>query len=159
MTEPVTIEIKRIAKSISLVSGTRETLEHLKANGVKLYILSGSIKEIIKTVLGKLWDHFEEIKANEIIFDSSGIISQIIGTRFDFEGKATFLKRVHEDDHLSPLNVLFVGNSCNDIWASRSGVRTLCVNPHLTDPSNQLEWTYAIKKMKNLREILKYVRV
>jgi HAD superfamily phosphoserine phosphatase-like hydrolase len=152
-------QLKRIAKSISLVPGTRETVEQLKAKGVKLYILSGSIKEIIKTVLGKLWDDFEEIKANEIIFDSSGVISQINGTRFDFEGKATFLKRVHEDNRLSPLNVLFIGNSCNDIWASHSGVRTLCVNPHLTDPSNQAEWTHAIRKMKDLREILKYVGV
>jgi HAD superfamily phosphoserine phosphatase-like hydrolase len=151
-------QLKRVAKSMSLVAGTKDTIEQLRARGVKLYVLSGSIKEIIRTVLGKLCDHFEEIRANEIIFDSFGVISQISGTPFDFEHKATFLKRVYEDNHLSPMNVLFIGNSRNDVWASQSGVRTLCVNPHFTNPDDQLVWTDAIRKMKNLNEILRYVR-
>jgi hypothetical protein len=70
---------------------------------------------------------FEEIRANEIVFDSSGIISEIQGTSFDFEGKAVFLKRVIEDLRLSPSDVLFVWNSCNNVFTSQSGVRTLCV--------------------------------
>jgi phosphoserine phosphatase len=121
--------LRRIAGEIELIDGTRETLELIKSRGVRLYIVSGSIKQIIRIVLGDLYDLFDEVKANEIGFDSAGNLKRIEGTRYDFEGKAQFLRNIISEHGLSELEVLFVGNSLNDIYASRSGARTLCVNP------------------------------
>jgi HAD superfamily phosphoserine phosphatase-like hydrolase len=151
--------LKKIARDIQLVPGTKDTLESLKKNGIRLYVLSGSIKQVIKLVLGDLYDLFDEVKANEIEFDGAGVIKRIIGTRYDFQGKAAFLSNLIYEQALSPLDVLFIGNSVNDIWASQSGARTLCVNPHMTNPDIEEHWSYAIKEMKNLRQILEYVRI
>ena len=151
--------IRKIATGISLVDGVADTVSELRKHGIKLFILSGSIKSIIQQVLGDLRNEFEEIKANEFVFDSSGIIKEIQGTPYDFQGKAVFLRRVIEDLGLAPSDVLFVGNSCNDVFASQSGVRTLCVNARFTDPDNEEHWTYAIREMVNLNAILKFVRL
>jgi len=102
-------DLKDVAKSITLIPGTREVLESLRARDIKLYILSGSIKQIIYEVLGDLRGYFEDIRANDISFDSSGIIRKISGTLYDFEGKATFLSRIIAENEYSPFDVLFVG--------------------------------------------------
>lgn len=151
--------IVQIAKGISLIDGVSETLHELRDRGLKLFILSGSIKSIIRHVLGDMYGEFEEIKANELVFDRSGNIVKIEGTHYDFEGKAIFIKRIIQDYDLSPSDVLFVGNDCNDIFASQSGARTLCVNARLTDPANEEHWTYAIGEMLNLLQILEYVHL
>ncbi len=148
-------KLAAIAMDSHLVEGIRETLLELKNRGILLYILSGSIKQIIKLVLGELYEFFDDVKANEIEFDHGGVIKHINGTRYDFTGKAEFLSALIEERSLSPLDVLFVGNSSNDVYASRSGARTLCVNPHFTDADKEEHWTYAIKEMKSLQEIMR----
>jgi HAD superfamily phosphoserine phosphatase-like hydrolase len=151
--------LRRLALQIQLLPGTAETIIKLRNNGVRLYILSGSIRELINLVLGDLNGSFEEVRANDMVFDSTGFLQRINGTPFDFEGKALFLKNLIEQNHFSPMDVLFVGNSCNDVWASESGARTLCVNPHFTDPDNPEHWTYAIREMSDLSRILEYVNI
>ena len=151
--------IVEIAKGMSLIDGVSETIQDLRNHGLKLFILSGSIKLIIRHVLGDMYREFEEIKANELGFDRSGNIAKIEGTPYDFEGKAVFIKRVIQDYGLSPSDVLFVGNDCNDVFASQSGARTLCVNARLTDPANEEHWTYWIGEMANLDQILGFVRL
>ena len=94
---------------------------------------------------------------NDIIFDDDGLIRDIRGHDFDFEGKAKFISRVIEDRKCLPIEVLFVGNSLNDHWAIKSGARTLCVNPSHTDYTNALVWSNYIKDMDNLTEILQHV--
>ena len=152
-------DLHMVAESIRLIDGTREALDTLRERGVKIYILSGSIRQIIYEVLGELRNLFEDIRANDIIFDYSGIIREIRGTPFDFEGKATFLSRIIEEGGYSPEDVLFIGNSCNDIFASRSGARTLCVNPQGTEWNNKEHWTYLLRRMDNLTDILRFVNV
>lgn len=151
--------LDRIIRGTSLIKGTAETIKRLKNQGLRLYILSGSIKQVIRGCLGDLYESFDEVKANEVIFDSSGTISQILGTRFDFWGKAEFLRRIVAENEWSPWDVLFIGNSVNDDWASLAGVRTLCVNPRFTNPDDPAVWTYAIRKMDDLGEIMKFVRI
>jgi HAD superfamily phosphoserine phosphatase-like hydrolase len=150
-------DLLEVARSIKLIDGVRETLDALRNRGIKLYILSGSIRQIINEVLGDLRRYFDDIKANDIYFDYNGLIKDIRGTRYDFEGKATFLSRVIEENSYAPYDVLFVGNSCNDIFASRSGARTLCVNPRGTEWNNKEHWTYLLRRMDSLEQILKFV--
>ncbi len=145
------------AKNIELVSGVANTIIDLRKRGIRLYIVSGSLKPIIIKALGELYQEFEEIRANDITFDSSGVISKIFSTPYDFRGKADFLRRIIGELNISPLDVLFVGNSCNDVFASESGVRTLCVNPRFTDPDKQEHWTYSLREMTDFSDVLKYI--
>ena len=58
---------------------------------------------------------------------------------------------------ISPADIWFVGNSVNDRFAYKSGAKTLCINPKLTDPTNQTVWNRCIPKCENLLEIFQYI--
>jgi phosphoserine phosphatase len=150
--------LKEIAQGIKPVDGIRETLVKLRDQGTALYIVSGSVKEIIVEILGENYSLFSEIRANEMNFGEDGVIKSIKGHQFDFEGKADFIRRVIDDQGCSPLDVLFVGNSLNDTWASQSGARTLCVNPADVDFTNTFVWTDYIREMSSLTESLPYAQ-
>lgn len=150
-------QLEAAAAEIKLVPGVEEVLRKLHADGVTLFITSGSIREIIRIVLGDLYDLFDEVHANTFVFDREEYLTDIRGTDYDFEGKRDFILRVIEKQDVSPLEVLFVGNSLNDIWASNAGARTLCVNPHFTNPNDTRDWTYCIRKMEDFSLILPYL--
>lgn len=149
--------VENISSKIHLIKGVRNTFKKLSDDGIKIYIVSGSIDLIIKKVLGDRAQYIEEIKANHFKFDSDGFLTEIVGTKYDFEGKAYFISQVSEELNISPKDILFVGNSINDRFAYRSGARTLCINPNLTDPSNNTVWHKYIQKCDNLEEILEYL--
>lgn len=146
--------LTEIARDIELIDDAKEVLTELHDRGIELFILSGSIRQVIKAVLGDLYDLFSEVQANNLTFDRRGLISNIFGTRYDFEGKADYIKNLIDSSEISPLEVLFVGNSSNDVFASRSGARTLCVNPRFTNPDVLEHWTYCLRTIKSLREIM-----
>jgi phosphoserine phosphatase len=148
-----------IINEIRPVKGVSEAIGALRAQNTLIYIVSGSVKQIIISVLGEhIFSMFEEVKANEMIFGRDSIISTIRGHSYDFEGKAEFVRRVIREQKCNPLDVLFVGNSLNDSWASESGARTLCVNPADVDFTDTRIWTDHIRVMDDLREILRFAR-
>ena len=62
-----------------------------------------------------------------MVFGADGSLAHIAGTKYDFVGKADYLRRLMSFEKIAPYEILFVGNSCNDIFASQSGARhTLC---------------------------------
>lgn len=150
--------LSEMADSVRLIAGVAEMIDELRSEGIKLYIVSGSISFVIKRVLGDLHDRFEVVSSNAMEFDSDGIVSNIIGTDYDFEFKPVFIEKMMRAEGFRPWEVLFVGNSLNDIWAKRSGVTTLCVNPNKTDPAVASHWSHCIWKMDDLRDIRKFVR-
>lgn len=149
--------LKEIASDIHLIEGIKETLEILKENGVKMFIVSGSIDIIINEVLGDLVDYFIDISSNKFVFDNDDYLSQIIGTKFDFKGKADYLKELIVENEISPYEIMFIGNSCNDVWAYESGAQTLCVNPMFTDPNNAIQWNFFIRELHDLKETIHYI--
>ena len=150
-------DVDKIADEIKLIDGASEVISELYNLGIRLYICSGSIKPIIKRILGDLYYKFIDVKANDFIFDSQGYLKAIIGTKYDFEGKSDFLSQIMKDNRVSAIETLFIGNSLNDEWAHQSGAMTLCVNPSMTNPDHPFQWTYCIRNMINLNEILKFV--
>ena len=89
--------------------------------------------------------------------NNKGYLEGIIGTPYDFEGKAKFIKRIIEDKGIDPNSILYVGNSFNDEFVYLSGVETLCVNPVGTDFYNNKVWHNYIRRLVSLKEILPYV--
>jgi HAD superfamily phosphoserine phosphatase-like hydrolase len=148
--------LSKIALDTRLIEHAEETLQFLRSRNMRLFVLSGSVKQIIRAVLGDMVDMFEDIQANEMVFDRKGLLTAIRGTRYDFEGKRDYLNKLIKDSGYQRYDVLFVGNSCNDVFASQSGARTLCVNPRMVDAYNKLHWTYFIRQMDSLRQILPY---
>lgn len=145
-----------VANTIVKMDGLHETLEILHGQGIKLYILSGSIKELIYLVLGEDANYFEDISANEFVFDEKDRLTAIKGTDYDFDGKAAYVSNLSKKLNISTSSIRFIGNSFNDAHVYKSGARTLCVNPTLTNSHNKTYWHESIDDMKNLSEIIRY---
>ena len=150
--------LDEIAENIKLINGIEDTFKHLESRNIKIYIVSGSILYIIKHTLGDLYKYIDETKANVFKFDDNGYLTEIVGTKYDFEGKADFISNVACELNISPRDILFVGNSLNDRFAHKSGARTLCINPKLTDTTNQTVWNDCIPTCENLLEIISYIK-
>lgn len=146
-----------IASKIKLIKGVRKTFQELQKRDIKIYIVSGSILTVIRSVLGNLYQYIDGIKANQFRFSQSGFLTEIIGTKYDFEGKAKFITEIAIELNVAPKDILFVGNSINDRFAYISGARTLCINPKLTDIANRVVWNHCLQTCEDLRDILKFI--
>ena len=146
-----------VLKEIKLIQGLEDTLKTLTEKGVKLFVLSGNIRYAIKKVLGDLAGYFTEISANDVIFDEQGNLENLVPTKYDFEGKADFIVKVRDEIGAEPNEIVFVGNGSNDVWAYKSGAKTICVNPKDADENNNEKWTKVLPVVKNLTEILDYI--
>lgn len=144
--------LQKIAADMKLIEGCRETLQELRKKDILLYIVSGSIREIIKEVLGDLVNLFEDISANKFYFRNDKL-SRIAGTEYDFEGKADYIKQIVKENQINASEVLFIGNSFNDTYAHLSGARTLCINPQNTNYTNVIYWHDYIREVKDLKDI------
>ena len=147
----------RIASNIRIMPGCKETFEYLWSKNIKIFIVSGSILFVIQTVLKDQYFLIDEVKANDLRFASDGTFSEIIGTKYDFEGKATFIQEVSKRLKIPPSDILFIGNSYNDKYVHISGARTLCINPRNTDPSDCVIWNNCIFECAALNQVLKYI--
>ncbi len=68
-----------------------------------------------------------------------------------------YLSEIIIKKNIQPYEVLYIGNSNNDEFAYKSGVRTLCVNPKYTSTSNKKVWHNCIPLMNNLTEIYPFI--
>lgn len=151
-------QLAPLIESTKLITGIEEVLQELDKRGIQVYIVSGSIKYIILKSLGALAQYVSGgIDANVFDFDEEGYLSQIIGTAYDFEGKAARITKIAQDLSISPNQILFVGNSLNDEWAHSSGARTLAINPKNTNMFNKNIWDDCIVQCDSLVQILKYI--
>jgi HAD superfamily phosphoserine phosphatase-like hydrolase len=152
--------LKEVASEMILIPGCIPTLKKIKEQGLLLYITSGSIKEVIEEVLGhENISIFEDFESNKMTFDKNGKLAKIIGTEYDFEGKANYIKKIANDLKINPHEILFIGDDHNDVFVYTSGAVTLCVNPNDADSTNRKKWHNVIYDMQNLEEILKYINI
>lgn len=149
--------VQSIANKITLIDGTEETFLELRKRDIKIYIVSGSILLVIQSVLGALNECVDMIKANILRFDEEGYLTKIVGTKYDFEGKADFINQIADELQISTQDILFVGNSRNDHFAHESGAKTLCINPRLTNMMDTVIWNDCIETCTDLTEILQYI--
>jgi HAD superfamily phosphoserine phosphatase-like hydrolase len=151
--------LNSIVKRIKLINGCSETFIELSRRNIKIYIVSGSILFIIQRVLKNLYQYVDDVKANDLKFSANGLLTEIIGTKYDFAGKAQYIKEIATKIKISTKDILFIGNSYNDKYAYRSGAYTLCINPKVTDTSNFKVWNNCIKICDNLFQIFDYINI
>lgn len=150
--------LDKIANGLTLIPDCKEAFQRLREDNIKIYIVSGSILYIIQEALGNSIRFIDEIKANDFRFSNDGLLIDIIGTRYDFDGKARYIQEIASNLEISTSDILFVGNSFNDRYVHITGAMTLCINPKLTDPFNKNEWDYSILDCHSLKDILQYVK-
>ena len=149
--------LKEITSKIHLLNGATETFKFLKEKGYELYIISGNIVDVIENVLGENVKYFSSINANDFIFNESGKLSFIKGTKYDCEGKAKFISEYINKTNSNPKDLYFVGNGFNDEWAHLSGCNTICINPAETDCQNSTKWHKVINNLTDLKQILPFI--
>ena len=150
--------VEKLSSKIRLIKGARKTFKELYQRDIKIYIISGSIMTVIRSVIRPIYQYVDGIKANEFRFGEDGLLKEIIGTKYDFDGKAAYISELSKELRVSTSDILFVGNSINDQYAYISGARTLCINPQLTDIGNSTVWNYCIPSCRDLTEILKCIK-
>lgn len=150
--------LNKVVSRITLHAGCEDLLNELQRNNIKVYICSGSIDYIIFNVLKGLRSKFADIKCNKFKFEND-MIHSIVGTKYDFEGKAHFISQVARKLKIGPDEILFVGNSSNDEFACQSRARTMCINPSMTNHENKYLWTECIRNLVDLKQILEFIDI
>jgi HAD superfamily phosphoserine phosphatase-like hydrolase len=151
--------LDKVVRKITLIKDCKNVFFELKSRNIKIFIVSGSILYIIQKVLKNLCQYIDDIKANDFKFSLDGFLTEIIGTRYDFQGKAEYIDFKASELRISKNDMLFIGNSNNDEWAHGSGVETLCINPNNTNSTNRMIWDHSIKECESLLDIFKYVKI
>ena len=144
--------LNQLVGQMKLMDGVAELFKSLYDENIEIHIVSGNFVSVIKQVLGELAGFVTEIRGNEFIFDSNGEIAEIVGTKYDHEGKAVYITELCHQRGWAPGDIVFVGNSANDEWVHKSGAKTLCVNPDETDANNFTIWNNVLHT-DNLQDI------
>lgn len=152
-------QVEDIGKETKLLDNCYELFKILYDNDVKIFICSGSNKTMIEVALNEdIRKMITYISANYFEFSGNNLLNKIIGTKYDFEGKASFIQQEVLDKYgLTPSEIAFVGNSDNDIYAYRTKVRVILVNPHNVDPGDKKIWNYVLPQMNDLNDILPFL--
>ena len=150
-----------ISKDMEMIDGAKDTLKVLNENGIKVFVLSGGVKQIIEHTLKRegVYKFIESIEAYDFKFDKHGKFTHFVAPKHNLDVKSEYINIILKKYNLQGKDVLFVGNDSNDEEAYKSGATTLCINPHHADFNNKKIWNYTIKDCKNLTEILKFVDI
>jgi len=138
--------------ALTLVDGARETLHELKARGVRLAVISGTLDLMLDTLFP---DHpFDEVYTNRIVFDGDGRIEHWHATPFDMEGKGVALRSIALREDIPLARCAFVGDHANDLAAARLAGFSIAFNPK----SAELEAAAsAVVHSRDLRDILPHL--
>jgi phosphoserine phosphatase len=138
--------------ALTLVEGARETLNELKARGVRLAVISGTLDLLLDALLP---DHpFDEVYTNQIRFDADGLIADWHATPFDMDGKGIALRSIALREDIPLARCAFVGDHANDVAAARLAGFSIAFNPK----SAELEASAsAVVRSSDLRDILSHL--
>lgn len=150
--------LNRVADKMSIRDGIEETFAYLKSHGVKIYVFSGGIKQLLNACLKHAMPYIDGVECEEFVFDKDGFVCDSVKTEHDTEDKRQFVLELAEQLGIKPSEIFFMGNGVNDEKVHQTGATTLCVNPDKTDPHNKNCWDYYIEDIKNLKEILQYIK-
>lgn len=133
-----------LVRNVELMKNARELIEHLYKSGKKIHIVSGNIVDVIESVLHDSLVYIERISANDFVFGKNGELIKIVGTKYDYEGKAKYVEELCKTKNLKPEEICFVGNSVNDEYVYTAGVKTICINPTETNENDSKIWNKVI---------------
>ena len=146
-------DLNYVSKNQNLVNGFGEVVKYLIDNGFKLHIVSGGFKQVIVSAVGEYIQNFTSINANELEFDKSGVLKNILNTKYDFENKKLYVDElISKGERIE--DIYFIGNDINDEWVARSGCFTICINPENTNCKNKNIWNMTISNIIDIINII-----
>lgn len=148
--------LDELAGKIKLISGIEKTFEHLMKNDIKIYIVSGGVKNLIETRLCGLKKFITRIEGYQFNF-KNGLFCGFEPTKDCLDDKHKYVEVIKRENNILGGEILFVGNGKNDQTVFQSGARTLCINPDDADYKNTKFWNFYIEKCENLCNILEYL--
>jgi phosphoserine phosphatase len=137
---------------LTLVDGARETLGELKARGMRLAVISGTLDVLLDRLFP---DHpFDEVYTNRLAFGEDGRIASWTATPFDMDGKGVALRAIAMREEIPLVRTAFVGDHANDLAAARLAGLAVAFNPK----SAELEAAaHAVVRSRDLRDILPHI--
>ncbi|MBW2992769.1 HAD-IB family phosphatase [Candidatus Woesearchaeota archaeon] len=141
-------------KPLRLIPGALETLKELKKKGLKIAVISGSLDIVLEYLIPDYKEIFDDIFINKMFFDKEGNISGGESTPFDFEHKATALKKICKREGISPKECVFVGDNHNDVHIAELAGLSIAFN---CKSETLAEIADVVIEKKDLRETLKHI--
>lgn len=147
-----------ISNEIELIDNLEDYLKFLNEQGIKLYILSGGIGNIIEKKIGHLKKYITSIEADMFLIDENGLLCGISPTQSKVYTKSHFVKHIMSELDIAKDEVVFIGNGLNDEDVYTSGVKTICLNPDCdAHPENKTFWTETIVDCEDIMQTLKFI--
>lgn len=147
---------ENLANEITLISGIEDAFKFFNDNKIKIYIISGGVRNIIDFKLKNLRNLVTRIEGYNFIFNNKNFES-IERKSEPLDNKHKYVEQIKKENNFSGDEILFVGNGSNDQTVYLSGARTLCINPEDADFKNKKYWTNYIEICNNLSEIIKFL--
>ena len=145
-----------LAEKIELMPGLEKTLKHFYDNGVKVYVVSGGVKNLIDIKLEPFKKFITRIEGYQFNF-KNGIFCGFKETKDCLDDKHKYVDVIKHENNIVGDDILFVGNGANDQTVYLSGARTLCINPDDANYKNSKYWNFYIEKCENLFEITEFL--
>jgi phosphoserine phosphatase len=138
--------------TLELVPGAHQALAALRAAGMRLAVVSGSLNIVLeKFELGR---YFDDVFLNELYFDSAGELTGSRPTPFDLDNKAGALDALTAKYGLALSETAFVGDNFNDLSIARRAGMALAFNSRCAE---LIACSRANLPGEDLREILPYL--
>lgn len=150
--------LNELISKIEMMENLEEALKSLKKEGYDLRILSGGIDYVIKTLLKDKTKYFSDIKCCHFLFNEKGLLTKIVGTDSDEEGKGRYVSNYIKETGTNPKDIIFIGNGHNDRFVSLTGCTTICINPNGTNHLDKNVWSLYIENTDDLNDVVKLIK-
>lgn len=147
-------KIEEAIRPMRLVKGARKTLDTLKAHGLTLAVISGSLDIALAHVLPDHDEYFEFIFINKLIFGDNGEILSINTNPYDIDRKGEGLVKIAETLGLDVSQCVFVGDHFNDVSVAKLAGLSIafnCKSDELAEVSD------VVIKELDLSKVLEYI--
>lgn len=147
-----------IANEIELVDFLEEYFQILNDNGVKIYILSGGVGNIIDIKISPIKKYITSVEADMFLMDENGYLNGAKLSESKIETKSHFVRCLMEKLGIGKDELVFIGNGANDEEVYTTGVKTICINPDSNaHPENTTFWSKTLYDCKDIRKTLEFI--
>jgi HAD superfamily phosphoserine phosphatase-like hydrolase len=107
-------QLRELSRVATLTNNCREALEHLRAEGLVLAIVSGGVNTFLEDLFPDFREYLDFVFINELVFANDERLEGVRATAYDFQGKADALELVCKRSGCSASETVFVGDHFND---------------------------------------------
>jgi len=142
-------QIVEAVREFELYDGAIDTVRALKARGLHLAVISGTIDIVIETLFPG--HPFDDVFTNKIVFDGEGRLTGWEATPYDLHGKAIALRDLATRHRVRLERTAFVGDGENDVSLVGVAGFVVAFNPRCQELERRAD---LVMKGRNMNELL-----